>query len=149
MLYTSNASLKREMLERVGGFDEERFPFLYEDTDLGYRLAERGFRLLHNPSARAEHLHAPRPEDWQVRMAETARAERRFISAHPEMDPYFERLFRSAVDSPGGGGRVAVGLLTRWPRGLPGRERLKRRVDLHYRRLLAPAFLAEWDREDG
>src|SRR5581483_5039527 len=61
--YTANVSLKRQMLERVDGFDEERFPFLYEDTDRGYRLYEHGFHLLLRRRAGAEHLHATTLED--------------------------------------------------------------------------------------
>src|SRR5947209_1560128 len=54
--YTANASVKRELLEQVGGFDEGRFPFLYEDLDLGARMAEHGFRLIYEPRAMADHL---------------------------------------------------------------------------------------------
>jgi GT2 family glycosyltransferase len=146
MLYTSNASLKKSMLERVGGFDEERFPFLYEDTDLGYRLSRESFRLLYNEAARAQHLHAPRLDQWQRRMAETARAERRFVSLYPEREPYFERLLRPAAIASTPGGGLAAALLLRWPRWAPFRGRLAHRADLHFRRILAPPFFAEWDR---
>src|SRR5205085_3824209 len=30
-LYGANASVKRRLLEQVGGYDEERLPYLYED----------------------------------------------------------------------------------------------------------------------
>jgi GT2 family glycosyltransferase len=60
---TTNASLPRTALERVGGFDEEHFPFLYEDTDLGLRLVEHGLELIYEPRARGEHLHSPTLED--------------------------------------------------------------------------------------
>jgi GT2 family glycosyltransferase len=146
MLYTSNASLKRSTLERVGGFDEERFPFLYEDTDLGYRLAQQGFRLLYNPAARAQHLHSPRLEDWRARMADTARAERRFVVLHPERDPYFERLFRDAASQPPRSARLARALLPATPRSAPVfGSRIWWRADLHFRQQLAPDFLAAWD----
>src|SRR5213078_111896 len=55
-LYSCNASLKRSLLERGGGFDEVRFPFGYEDLDLGRRLSDCGLRLLYNREARGEHL---------------------------------------------------------------------------------------------
>src|SRR4051812_1377856 len=67
--YTANISLKRVMLERIGGFDEERFPFLYEDLDVGRRLSVHGFRLLYNPAALGEHLHHTGIEEWRRRMA--------------------------------------------------------------------------------
>src|SRR5207249_53027 len=52
--YRSNVSLKRSLLERAGGFDEQRFPLVYADIDLGLRLGELGFRSVYNPKARAE-----------------------------------------------------------------------------------------------
>ena len=80
MFYTANVSVKRSMLELVHGFDEERFPFGYEDTDIGYRMSRHGFRLLYNPAARAQHLHAPTLEEWSRRVVRIARAERLWTS---------------------------------------------------------------------
>ena len=148
MFYTSNVSLKRSMLERVNGFDEERFPFRYEDTDLGYRLAKQGFRLLYNPAAGAQHLHSPRLEEWQDRMGETAEAERRFVTLYPEVDPYFERIFRDAVAQRPRQARLARALLPATPRSFPVLgSRIWWRADLHFRQQLAPYFLDAWDAE--
>ena len=144
MFYTSNVSLKRAMIEVVGGFDAERFPFMYEDTDLGFRLGEAGFRLLYNAHARAQHVHLPRLEDWKRRMNAAAPAERRCVELHPEMEPYFERLFRSAAaQPPPARARMAVALAGRLPGRLPWLgPRLWRRADLHFRQQLAPSFLS-------
>src|SRR4051794_20842496 len=98
--YTANVSLKRAMLERVGGFDEERFPFLYEDIDLGVRLFEHGFRLLYNRAAAAEHLHQPRIEEWRVRMRLVAAAGRRRGGWHSLGTPDFPQRFAGAVARP-------------------------------------------------
>ena len=144
-LYTSNVSLKRSLLELGGGFDEERFPFLYEDLDLGYRLARHGLRLLYNAKARAEHLHASTLEQWRRRMAETARAERRFVAAHSELTPWFRDLMAEAASRPPSRGRAAQ--LVRWvPPKTPylGR-RVWSRADTYYRQQLAPDFLRAWD----
>jgi GT2 family glycosyltransferase len=144
--YTANVSIKRMMLERTGGFDQERFPFGYEDTDLGYRLAEAGLRLLYNRSARAEHLHQPTLEEWAGRMQSIARAERTWIDLHPDMEPYFERLFRDALELPPARGRMATALALRIPRWVP---RLGPSVwwhlDVYFRQQLAPHFLGAWD----
>ena len=47
--------LRREALEKIGGFDEGYFMF-FEDVDLGARLAEAGWENLYVPHATAVHL---------------------------------------------------------------------------------------------
>ncbi|MEA2494723.1 MAG: hypothetical protein QOJ29_2634 [Thermoleophilaceae bacterium] len=141
--YTANVSLKRMMLERVGGFDEERFPFLYEDIDLGMRLTDAGFRLLFNRAARAEHLHQPRIEDWRARMRLVAPAERRWIEAHPDQKAYFHDLFADALarDPASERGRKLFPL-----RRLPGiGPRISASADLYFRQQLADAFMEAWN----
>ena len=56
--YTCNVSLKRALLEQVGGFDEH-FPYAsHEDLELGMRLARLGgMRLHYDPELVAEHDH--------------------------------------------------------------------------------------------
>ena len=143
--YTANISLPRAALELVGGFDEQRFPFLYEDLDLGERLFARGFRLLYEPAARAEHWHQTTIDEWRGRMAATARAEHAWVTLHPELPPYFRELMAEAADRPPSNGRAArlVGVV---PRDAPwlGR-RVWERADVWFRQQLAPAFLAAWD----
>ena len=142
--YTANVSLKRAMLERIGGFDEERFPFLYEDLDVGRRLSEHGFRLLFNPVAVGEHLHATEVDDWRRRMAATAPAERRWVEAYPDMPAWFHDIFEAAERRrrvPALPGRVAARVPERLP--LVGR-RAGALADLYFRQQLAPAFLGAW-----
>jgi GT2 family glycosyltransferase len=50
-LYTCNASVRREHLLAVGGFDESFLGWGMEDTDLGYRLRQRGLAFAVNPAA--------------------------------------------------------------------------------------------------
>lgn len=54
-LYTCNVSLKTEFLKASGLFDEDFKGAAYEDTEIGYRLAKVGMRLLYNPHAKARH----------------------------------------------------------------------------------------------
>lgn len=54
--FTSHASAKRSVLERVGGFDE-RFPFFFEHVDLGIRLERAGMVLDYHPELLAYHDH--------------------------------------------------------------------------------------------
>jgi GT2 family glycosyltransferase len=52
-----NFSIRRELLERFGGFDE-RFPFAAgEDTDLSFRLRRAGHTLWFEPRAAVIHRH--------------------------------------------------------------------------------------------
>lgn len=142
--YTANISLKRVMLERIGGFDEERFPFLYEDLDVGRRLAAEGFRLLYNRDALGEHLHPTGVDEWRRRMAATAPAERRWVEAYPDMPAWFHDIFEAAARRrrvPAPIGRAAALV----PSGTPliG-PRAGAVADLHFRQQLAPAFLDAW-----
>jgi glycosyltransferase involved in cell wall biosynthesis len=53
--YTCNISLKTEFLRLAGQFDEDFKTAAYEDTELGYRLNERGLKLLYRPEAFGYH----------------------------------------------------------------------------------------------
>jgi mycofactocin glycosyltransferase len=74
--YAANCSLKRDLVERAGGFDE-RFDFGHEERELAHRLVAAGMRLRYEPSALAEHEH---PTDLLLtlrRMREFGRSYRR------------------------------------------------------------------------
>jgi len=47
--------VRKQALEQVGGFDEDYFFFL-EETDLAVRMRAQGWRVIHEPRARAVHL---------------------------------------------------------------------------------------------
>lgn len=142
--YTANASVKREMLELVGGFDEQRFPFGYEDLDLAARMAEHGFRLTYEPRAEAEHLHPQTLEDWRQRVWRIASSERRFCARHPQYRPYFHELFADAAARPPARGR-GVKLAPFVPRRTPWLgSRVWGSFDLWHRQQLAPEFLSAW-----
>jgi glycosyltransferase involved in cell wall biosynthesis len=53
--YSNNVSLKVEFLRKNGTFDEDFRAYGYEDFELGYRLTQRGLRLLYNPNAVGYH----------------------------------------------------------------------------------------------
>lgn len=147
--YGANVSVKRRLVERVGGFDEDRLPYLYEDLDFGYRASELGLRLLYNRRAVVEHLRVMDLDFWRSKMPRLAAAERAFVGLHPEVPPYFHRLFSQAARMPPARGRGAR-LLRAVPRGLPWLgPRVWTSADLYYRQALAPDFLAAWDGEDS
>jgi len=47
--------IRRDALEELGGFDEDYFFFL-EETDLAVRMRKAGWKVIHEPRARAVHL---------------------------------------------------------------------------------------------
>jgi GT2 family glycosyltransferase len=143
--YTANVSVKRALLERAGGFDEERLPFGYEDLDLAYRLRDLGMRLLYNRNADAEHLHHMDLDFWRRRVRRTAVSERRFTELHPDVPPHFHRLFTAAMSrrrARGRGVRLAR-LVPPWVPVLG--TRVWASVDAFYTQALAPDFLAAWE----
>jgi glycosyltransferase involved in cell wall biosynthesis len=148
-LYTANVSLKRAALEKVGGFDAERYPFLYEDIDLGIRLFDNGFRLIYDRDAGAEHLHEVTLERWKQRMTIQARAERNWIANHPGEEPYFYTRFSEALKHPPARGRLGKALLPHVSRNTPliG-DPIWKRADLYFRQQLGRPFVDAWDQEE-
>jgi glycosyltransferase involved in cell wall biosynthesis len=53
--YSCNLSVKREFLMKNGMFDENFQAAAFEDTELGYRLINKGLRVLYNPQAIGYH----------------------------------------------------------------------------------------------
>jgi GT2 family glycosyltransferase len=143
--YTANVSVKRVLLERAGGFDEDRLPFGYEDLDLAYRMREHGFRLLYNRRASAEHLHPMDVDFWRRRVRRIAFAEREFVRLHPDVAPYFHRLFSHAESLPPARGR-GIALAPWIPPWVPWLgPRVWTSVDIAYRQMLARDFLEAWE----
>ena len=56
--YCSGAALmiRRQMFQRLGGFDTRYAPAYFEDSDLCFRLRELGLRTLYQPRAQVVHL---------------------------------------------------------------------------------------------
>ncbi len=133
------------MLERVGGFDEQRFPFGYEDLELARRMSDHGFKLLYNEAAVGEHLKTEKLDGWRRNLRRIAQAERRFTELYPGERAYFYERFRAAAAAPVARGRSAR--LARFVRpGVPWLGRFVwRSYDLVCRQQLAPEFLAEWE----
>jgi glycosyltransferase involved in cell wall biosynthesis len=143
--YTTNVSVKKAFLERVGGFDED-LPFLYEDLDLGRRLHDEGLDLRYEPRARAVHDHPATIEAWQERMRAVGAAERAFVEKHPDVAPYFhDRLSRAAAGPParGRGARLAGVIGPRFPLLGP---RVWASAEAYFAQQLWPAFRDGWDR---
>jgi GT2 family glycosyltransferase len=143
-LYTSNVSLKRDLLAAVDGFDEA-FAFGYEDLELGRRLHDRGLRLFYEPALGAEHVHPTTLAAWEGRMAVTAAAERAMTAKHPDVQPWFHDALAGWRGRPTSG--RAARLAERVPASLPVLgPRLHAAARAHWKATLADAFFAGWER---
>ena len=141
-LYSSNVSLKRELLRAVGGFDEE-FLFGYEDTDLGLRLNEKGLRLLYEPQATVSHLHRYSWPAVERRFLLVGGSEYLMIRKHPDFPPHFlRRLTDHRRVSPASVWPWVVDFVPTSPRWL--RHVAELRADAWYSKRLAPSFAAGW-----
>jgi glycosyltransferase involved in cell wall biosynthesis len=82
--YSSHASLKRSLFERVGGFDV-RFPSAaVEDTELGVRLTEAGLELDYNPQLLVLHDHPTTPSQSLRRSAAVGRSAALYNRLRPD-----------------------------------------------------------------
>jgi GT2 family glycosyltransferase len=87
--YTCNLSLPRSFLSRSGTFDEDFQGSGFEDTDLGYRIARAGFRMVFNPRASAVHdcwLSFP---DFAEKQRRNGRELHLLLKKHPELGDVF------------------------------------------------------------
>ncbi len=83
--FTSNISLPAALFREAGGFDEEFTEAAYEDSELGYRLWQRGMRLVFHQDAVVRHEH---PQDYSSFMARQFKAGKGaviFWKKHPEL----------------------------------------------------------------
>ncbi|MHB8682288.1 MAG: glycosyltransferase [Acidimicrobiales bacterium] len=138
-----NVSLKRSFFLDAGGFDET-FTYYYEDLDCAYRLDKHGMRLVYEPRAVTEHLHAYDLPALEQRMRGVAVGERLMAQRHSWFTPHFLGRFLRARDA------KAVSRL--WPaivdavprRPAALRRRFEDRATRWYDRRLAESFLAAW-----
>jgi GT2 family glycosyltransferase len=143
--FSANVSVKRDFFDAVGGFDEVQFPFGYEDLDFGLRADKAGMRLLYNRNAIADHLRpGVTPEFWLRRIRRVAVAEHRFSEVHPEIEPWFKRIFEHVAAQPPASGRGRA--LARWigPDVPWIGPKVWNSTDLYFKQLLAPEFLDAW-----
>jgi len=142
--YTSNISLKRELLLEGSGFDED-FPFAaFEDLECGVRLARLGLRLFYEPAAVCHHLH---DYDWpglERRFACMSLSERLMVEKHPELEAGCLARMRAAGLGHALPLDALVDLVPRRLKRVDGFVR--RQTDRRYHRRLAPVYLKAWDR---
>jgi GT2 family glycosyltransferase len=82
---TCNIAYPRELLERLGGFDETFWEAAGEDTDLGWRAVEAGARVVYEPAALNWHA-VHEPGAWQlIRVSQKWRLGVRTVARHPQL----------------------------------------------------------------
>lgn len=145
-LYGANSSIKRSFIERVGDWDEERLPYLYDDLDWSYRASKHGLRVLYNRRAIVDHLRYDADlEFWKQKMQRLAKTERDFSRIHPEIPAHFHYMFSKAARLPRAEGRFAR-FAHRVPPGAPLLGRLVwGSADVYFPQQLAPYFLEAWE----
>jgi len=73
--------LRKEILERVGLFDEKMFMYV-EEMELCYRIKKRGFKIYFTPVASAIHLKGGSQKDKNLAIVEEYRGLRYFFKKH-------------------------------------------------------------------
>lgn len=87
--YVGNASVKRELLERAGRFDE-RFAFhAWDDFEFGLRLRAAGMQARFVPEARVAHTHEIDLPAREQSLRDAGAAARAYVSDHPERRAWF------------------------------------------------------------
>ena len=79
---TGNASVPRQALLDVGGFDESFTGYGHEDLELGYRLERHGLSIRYNPRAVNYHWHPVSFEEKCQKMAMAGFSTVRFYQKH-------------------------------------------------------------------
>lgn len=145
LLYGANCSIKVTLLDRVGGYDEKRLPYLYEDIDFGYRAREFGLRVIYDRDAIVDHWRPMDIDVWKARAPMLAATEWQFTQLHPDIEPWFYNLFADADRFPAAGTKARA--LARYvsPK-LPWLGRwVWDRADVQWRKEIAPHFLTAWE----
>jgi len=52
-----SAAFRKDIWEKLGGFDSLYYPFYWEDVDLSYRAWKRGLRVIWDPQSVVKHKH--------------------------------------------------------------------------------------------
>lgn len=85
--YTSNISLARDFLFSEPFFFSEKFTKVnFEDTELGYRLSQKGMNIFYLPEAVGYHHHQYETKQFCLRQERAGEMTTVFHKIHPEID---------------------------------------------------------------
>lgn len=88
--YTSNISIKKELLIHADLFDEDFKYAAWEDVELGYRLNQRGIKIVYNKEAITYHNHPTTVSKFCERQKKTGMSAVVFYKKHPEMKKWLK-----------------------------------------------------------
>jgi len=99
--YTCNISLSRSFFDQANGFDESFTASGFEDTDLGYRFVNAGFRIVFNKKASALHNVRTTFRQFSQKRYASGQWARHFIGKYPEVRAVFFGLspFKTKISS--------------------------------------------------
>jgi hypothetical protein len=84
--YTSNISLKTRFLQSLDRwFDTDFYLYGYEDTELGYRLANRGMRIVYQSALGLEHSHYYNIWTFSARQRKSGQMANVLLDKHPRL----------------------------------------------------------------
>lgn len=85
---TANIALARHFL--LDNMFDEDFPYpAMEDTELGYRLSQKGLKIVLNKNAIVQHLHHYEERDLIKRQEKVGKSVAILLRKYPELKPYF------------------------------------------------------------
>jgi glycosyltransferase involved in cell wall biosynthesis len=89
--YTSNVSVRRDLLRReAGGFSTDFPAAAFEDAELAYRLSMRGMRIVYRASALAWHHHHYDARSFFQRQLKCGEMADVFVRAHPQLAKWID-----------------------------------------------------------
>jgi len=94
--YTSNISLEKKWFEDEEYSDKFR-NYGLEDLELGYRLENKGLRVIYNPDAIVHHYHTYSFEQFCIRMRNVGISAVIFTKLHPELKKKYILPFRNLI----------------------------------------------------
>ncbi len=122
--YSSHASVKRSIFDRVGGFDV-RFPTAaVEDTELGVRLADAGLELDYHPELLVLHDHPTTPAQSLRRSIAVGRSAALYNRLRPDRPHLAVQAPRGLAWSAVRAAEPVLGALARLPLPKGPRERV-------------------------
>ncbi|WP_173019453.1 glycosyltransferase family 2 protein [Streptomyces alkaliphilus] len=127
-VWTCNASVRRDRLNAVGGFDEGFTGWGLEDAEVGYRLARAGVRMRYTTRAAVHHVHrepltTAMYREWRRNLAY-------FIHKHPDPIVRLQEMFAPAIDPEATANGGWVGTAARFEAAARALERERHRPPL-------------------